>query len=70
MGNNQDAFAVLQLIGLGLLGWILQKIIAIEVKLTSIDAWKNGHDKQDDDRYEENIGKFDAIFEAVNKRNK
>ncbi len=68
--GGQDVIALLQLVGLALLGWILQKIIVIENKLISIDTWKNGHDKQDDDRHEENLGKFDAIFEAVDKRNK
>ena len=67
---TQDVVAVLQLFGIGLLAWILQKLVVLDAKLSSLTTWKEMHDKMDDMRHNEDLKKFDQIFSAIWKAEK
>jgi len=53
---------------LGISGWALKRIICVDKKLDRLEEWRDGHEKQDDERHKENLGRFDALVEAVNKK--
>ncbi len=53
----------------GLSTWALKLLISIDKKVGNIEIWKIAHEKQDDDRHEENLEKFDRIFEELRARN-
>jgi hypothetical protein len=48
----QALIILLQGIIIGIAGWALQRIISVDKKISGIDVWKMGHDKQDDERHQ------------------
>jgi hypothetical protein len=81
----QGLIALLTSILVALVTWALKRLIAIdknmskfeavdltklESSVSRIEVWQAGHSKQDDERHEENLGKFDAIFNSLEKSRK
>jgi hypothetical protein len=64
----QGVLTVLTAIVIGLLTWALKRLIAIDRTMTQLQQWHLSHEKQDDERHEENLGKFDAIFNALSRK--
>jgi hypothetical protein len=64
----QYVIAGLVTIVTGLAAFALKRIISVDRKMGQMETWREGHDKQDDERHEENLAKFDAIFDAISKR--
>ena len=64
----QYVIAALVTIVTGLVAFALKRIISVDRKMGQMETWREGHDKQDDERHEENLTKFDAIFDAINRR--
>jgi hypothetical protein len=52
----------------GLSTWALKLLLQVDKKVGNMEIWKIAHDKQDDGRHEENLEKFDRIFEILNKQ--
>ncbi len=57
---TQEAVLVLQIIGTGLLGWVLRGVSEIKKDLRTqngrigkLETWKVEHEKRDDDRHRE-----------------
>jgi hypothetical protein len=64
----QGIITLLTSIVLGLVTWALKRLIAIDKNISRLEQWQIGHSKQDDERHEENLGKFEAIFQALNRK--
>ena len=64
----QTVTALLITIVGGLVTWALKRIISVDKKMSSTEVWAEDHEKSDDERHRENLGKFNALFEALNKR--
>ncbi len=57
--------ALLTLIGtatLGISGWALVLLIRMSGKLAGVEMWQEAHDKQDDERHEQNQKDHDDIW--------
>lgn len=52
----------------GLSTWALKLLLQVDKKVGNMEIWKIAHDKQDDGRHEENLEKFDRIFEILDKQ--
>jgi hypothetical protein len=61
----QGVITVLVTIVVGLVTWALKRIISVDNKIDKLEMWRLGHDKQDDERHSENLGKFDMVYEAL-----
>lgn len=64
----QWVITVLVTVVTGIAAFVLKRIISVDQKMGQMETWRDAHDKQDDERHEENLGRFDAIFEAIDKR--
>lgn len=52
---------------IGLVIWALRLLMSVDKKIDIMDTWKDQHDKQDDERHNENLEKFDRLFERLSR---
>lgn len=61
----QAVIAILVTVITGLVTWALKRIICMDTNMEKLQTWKEGHEKLDDERHKENMGRFDMVLQAV-----
>ena len=75
MNFQVDTNTIISGFAVVLLTWAIRGIFSIRDHLARLNGsmavmkeWQEGHEKVDDDRHRESLGRFDAVFNILNKK--
>lgn len=68
--TNEMILNALITILIGVIGWWVLTTVQLNRTMARIEQWVKGHEKQDDQRHEENLRRFEDIFEELRELRK
>lgn len=57
-----DIGLILQSLAIVGIAWILKRVDKVDRTSVKVETWMEAHERQDDERHEENLRRFDDIF--------
>lgn len=52
---------------IGLASWAIKLLLGLDKRMAIFESWQRNHEVSDEHRHEENLNKFDRIFEILDR---